>query len=131
MTFARRDAENWHREIPGARWFKADLHIHTIDDLPGDRALVNAVVHRDYVLTGSDVLLEVYDRHVDVTSAGTLPNQMTVESVRAGAHLRSRNESIANYMLAKGFMEKRGRGWPLMRMAMLEFNETEPDIIQE
>ncbi len=37
MTFARRDAENWHREIPGARWFKADLHIHTIDDLPGDR----------------------------------------------------------------------------------------------
>ena len=40
MTFARRDAENWHREIPGARWFKADLHIHTIDDLPGDRAKV-------------------------------------------------------------------------------------------
>ena len=94
-------------------------------------ALVNAVVHRDYAVTGSNVLLEVYDRHVDVTSAGTLPNQMTVESVRAGAHPRSRNESMANYMLAKGFMEKRGRGWPLMRMAMLEFNETEPDIVQD
>ena len=24
--------------VPGARWFKADLHIHTIDDLPGGRA---------------------------------------------------------------------------------------------
>lgn len=94
-------------------------------------ALVNAVVHRDYAVTGSDVLLEVYDRHVDVTSAGTLPNQMTVESVRAGAHPRSRNESMANYMLAKGFMEKRGRGWPLMRMAMLEFNGTEPSIVQD
>ena len=45
-------------------------------------ALVNAVVHRDYAITGSNVLLEVYDRHVDVTSPGTLPNHMTVESVR-------------------------------------------------
>ena len=38
MTFTRRGADNWHREVPGARWFKADLHTHTIDDLPGDRA---------------------------------------------------------------------------------------------
>ena len=94
-------------------------------------ALVNAVVHRDYAVTGSNVLLEVYERHLDVTSPGTLPNQMTVESVRAGGHPRSRNESMANYMLVKGFMEKRGRGWPLMRMAMLEFNETEPEIVQD
>ena len=40
MTFARREAENWHREVPGARWFKADLHIHTIDDFPGGRAKI-------------------------------------------------------------------------------------------
>ena len=40
MTFTREKADNWHQEVPGARWFKADLHIHTIDDLPGDRAKV-------------------------------------------------------------------------------------------
>ncbi len=40
MTFNRSAAERWHLEVPGARWFKADLHIHTIDDLPGDRAKV-------------------------------------------------------------------------------------------
>lgn len=28
----------WGGEIPGARWFKADLHIHTIDDHAGGRA---------------------------------------------------------------------------------------------
>ena len=94
-------------------------------------ALVNAVVHRDYAITGSNVLLEVYDGHVDVTSPGTLPNHMTVESVRAGAHPRSRNESMANYMLVKGFMEKRGRGWPVMRKAMRDFNGTEPDLVQD
>ena len=40
MTFTRQIADNWHREVPGSRWLKADLHIHTIDDLPGGRAKV-------------------------------------------------------------------------------------------
>ena len=38
VTFTRQEANNWAREVPGARWHKADLHIHTIDDLPGGRA---------------------------------------------------------------------------------------------
>ncbi len=38
MTFMRQIADNWHREVPGARWFKADLHIHTVDDHLGGRA---------------------------------------------------------------------------------------------
>ena len=94
-------------------------------------ALVNAVVHRDYAITGSKVLFEVFSRHVDVTSPGTLPNHMSVESVRAGAHPRSRNESLANYMLVMGFMEQRGRGWPVMRQVMREFNGSEPEIRQD
>ena len=94
-------------------------------------ALVNAVVHRDYAITGSKVLFEVFSRHVDVNSPGPLPNHMSVESVRAGAHPRSRNELMANYMVVKRFMEQRGRGWPVMRKAMFEFNGTEPDIVQD
>ena len=38
MSFVRRDTDRWRREVPGARWFKADLHVHTIDDRPGGRA---------------------------------------------------------------------------------------------
>ena len=38
MNFERQPTEKWQREIPGARWFRADLHVHTIDDLPGGRA---------------------------------------------------------------------------------------------
>lgn len=37
MIFQRRNADNWQRDVPGARWLKADLHIHTIDDHPGGR----------------------------------------------------------------------------------------------
>ncbi len=38
MTFERRPAPGWQRSVPGASWFRADLHIHTIDDHPGGRA---------------------------------------------------------------------------------------------
>ena len=94
-------------------------------------ALANAVTHRDYAITGSKVLLEVFESRVDVTSPGTLPNHMTVERVRAGANPRSRNESMAHYMAAMGFMEQRGRGWLIMRREMRAFNGTEPELMQD
>ena len=37
--FCRTETDHWHREVPGARWFKTDLHVHTIDDLPGGAKL--------------------------------------------------------------------------------------------
>ena len=94
-------------------------------------AIVNAVVHRDYAITGSRVLLEVFSDRIDVTSPGTLPNHMKVENVRSGGNPRSRNELMANAILVARLMEQRGRGWPVMRRAMREFNGTEPEIVQD
>ena len=94
-------------------------------------ALVNAVIHREYAITGSPVLFEVFSNRIDVTSPGALPNHMEVESVRAGSRPRSRNESMAHAMVVARLMERRGRGWPVMRRAMREFNGTEPELINE
>ena len=94
-------------------------------------ALVNAVTHRDYAVTGAKVLLEVFDRRVDVTSPGRLPNHVTAERVRAGANPRSRNESLAHFMAGMGFMERRGRGWLTMRREMSAFNGTEPELLHD
>ena len=94
-------------------------------------ALVNAVIHRKYAITGSPVLFEVFSDRIDVTSPGTLPNHMEVESVRAGSRPRSRNESMAHAMVIARLMERRGRGWPVMRRAMREFNGTEPELVNE
>ena len=94
-------------------------------------ALVNAVIHREYAITGSSVLFEVFVDRIDVTSPGTLPNHMEVDSVRAGSRPRSRNESMAHAMVVARLMERRGRGWPLMRRTMREFNGTEPEIVNE
>ena len=85
-------------------------------------ALVNAVIHREYAITGSSVLFEVFGDRIDVTSPGSLPNHMEVGSVRAGSRPRSRNETMAHAMVVARLMEWRGRGWPLMRRTMREFN---------
>lgn len=47
MSFERRPAHTWQQDIPGARWFKADLHVHTIDDHPGGRAELPAELSGD------------------------------------------------------------------------------------
>ena len=80
---------------------------------------------------GEDERTEAFNDRIDITSPGTLPNHMAVESVRAGSRLRSRNESMAHAMVVARLMERRGRGWPVMRRAMREFNGTEPELVNE
>ena len=91
-------------------------------------ALVNAVAHRDYAIMGSKILLEVFTDRVIVTSPGSLPNNVTVQSVIKGGHPRSRNESMATFLAGRRLMESRGRGWPIIRRKMLEFNGIEPSL---
>ena len=94
-------------------------------------ALVNAVMHRDYAITGSSTFLEVFAGRVDVTSPGALPNHMTPARVRAGANPRARNDAMGHFMAGMGYMERRGRGWLIMRTAMRAFNGTEPELLQD
>ena len=83
MSFIRRPAGSWRRDVPGARWFKADLHIHTIDDRAGGRAKMPAGLYGDpaapETLTGYARLFlrALVDRGVQV--AGLTPH-----SPRAG-----------------------------------------------
>ena len=94
-------------------------------------ALVNAVIHRDYAITSSKVMFEIFDSHIVITSPGSLPDDMTVEQVKAGVCPRSRNESMAHSMVVRGLMSQRGCGWPSMRSGMREFNGTEPELVND
>ena len=38
VSFRREPAPTWQEQVPGARWFRADFHIHTVDDRAGGRA---------------------------------------------------------------------------------------------
>ena len=126
-------AVGWFLSL-GRRESYRGLYRKDIPSVPEEvlrEALVNAVIHRDYALTGSQVLLEVFDDRINVTSPGALPNHMTVEQARSGGSPRSRNEMMANAMVVRGLMERRGRGWLLMRYHMSRFNGTEPELISD
>ena len=126
-------AMGWFRSL-GRKESYEGLYRRDIPLVPENalrEALVNAVIHRDYAITGSQVLLEVFDDRIVVTSPGALPNHMTVDQARNGGAPRSRNEMMANAMVVRGLMERRGRGWLTMRHAMMRFNATEPDLLSD
>ena len=41
-------------------------------------AMVNALVHRDYSIAGTDILLAIYADRLEIESPGRLPNTVTV-----------------------------------------------------
>ena len=101
-------------------------HDQPIYPLPVLReAVVNAVVHRDYSISGSQVRLFIFDNHLEVRSPGRLPNSMTLESIRLYNH-ESRNPLIAQFLNRLGLMEEFGAGIPNMIRHMREHNGTEP-----
>jgi len=93
--------------------------------------LVNALVHRDYSIAGTDVAVAIYADRMEVESAGGLPNTVTVERMKAGVRY-ARNQTLVNVMRDYGYLDARGMG---VRMKMIPgmraHNGTEPDLIAE
>lgn len=128
-----RRSEDWIKSLGrNERYVGLVREDRWVAPLPALReALVNAVAHRDYGLSGESVMVDVFDDRVEITSPGALPNHKTPDSVRRGGPPRSRNESMADFMVVVGMMERRGTGFPRMRRAMRDFNGTEPELESE
>ncbi len=94
-------------------------------------AVVNAVAHRDYTITVTDIELSIYQDRVEVISPGRLPNTVTVEKIRYG-YRATRNELIKDVLRDYRYIEAAGLGVPrkIIR-GMLEHNGKEPDLVEE
>lgn len=113
------------REIPGTP-VRTDLPVLPIAALR--EAVVNALIHRDYAIVGSPVLVDVFPDRIEVTNPGSLPPGISMAMFRRGGITRTRNEVIAHYAATIGLMEQRGMGWPAIEEAMLDFNGSTPRI---
>ena len=84
MGFERQPAHEWQKAVPGARWFKADLHIHTVDDHAGGRAALPEGLADDP--TDPDVL-SCYARLFlkGLVASGVQVAGLTPHSPRAGS----------------------------------------------
>ena len=94
-------------------------------------AVVNAVAHRDYTITVSDIELSIFADRMEIISPGRLPNTVTVAKMRAG-YRAARNELVKEVLRDYRYVEATGLGVPrkIVR-GMREHNGTEPDLIEE
>jgi ATP-dependent DNA helicase RecG len=93
--------------------------------------IVNALIHRDYLLSSSDIELSIYEDRLEVISPGRLPNGITTDRMRTGCRT-ARNQLLKDVMRDYGYLEHMGMGVPrkLVR-GMLAHNGTEPELIED
>jgi ATP-dependent DNA helicase RecG len=94
-------------------------------------AVVNAIAHRDYTITVTDIELSIYSDRLEVISPGRLPNTVTVDKMRAG-YRASRNELIKEVLRDYRYIEATGLGVPRkIIQGMRAHNGTEPGLIED
>lgn len=126
-AFVARTAGGESKIVDGAR----RLDIPAYPEAVVREIVVNAVVHRDYLLTATDIELSIYADRLEVISPGRLPNGITVDGMRDGARA-ARNQLLKDVMRDYDYMEHMGMGVPRTIIAgMRAHNGTEPEFEEQ
>jgi ATP-dependent DNA helicase RecG len=88
-------------------------------------AIVNAIVHRDYSISGADIKFAIFDDRIEITSPGCLPRSLEIEDIMAGRS-EIRNKVIARFFKEIGFIEQWGTGMRKMVNLCAAANLPEP-----
>jgi len=104
--------------------------VYEIPEVAIREALVNAIIHRDYVNRGRDIKVGVYDDVVNIVSPGSLPNNITMEDIFSGRS-ESRNRVLANIFKELGFIEQWGSGINRIMNTCKEYGLPAPKIEEQ
>lgn len=84
-------------------------------------AIVNAVVHRDYQLGGSNVRLFIFSDRIEISNPGGLHNTLRRENLFAGCQPFRRNQLLCGFLrdfkspiTERALMEARGEGFLML-----------------
>ena len=127
LEFARRNTgvEAWI-DPGGQRQERWDYPLAAVRE-----AVVNAIAHRDYTITVTDIEISIYSDRLEVISPGRLPNTVTVEKMLAG-YRATRNELLKDILRDYRYIEATGLGVPRrIVQGMRTHNGTDPDLIEE
>lgn len=111
---------NIRSEIKGVN--REDIYEIPIEVLR--EAVVNALMHRDYSIAGTQVSVEVYDDRVEIVNPGGLLKGLSIKDL--GALSIRRNELIADLFFRLHKVERIGMGIQKMKEAMAEAGLREP-----
>lgn len=71
--------------------------------------VINAIIHRNYNMSGSDIKVAVFDSKIEITSPGAFPKGITVDDVVSGRS-EIRNKVIVRLFKEAKKIEQWGRG---------------------
>ena len=92
-------------------------------------ALINALIHRDYINQGRDIKVGVYDDIVNIVSPGSYPNSISQSDIDSGRS-DARNRVIANVFKELGLIEQWGSGIARIKKSCLDIGLVEPKIVE-
>lgn len=108
-------AESFIKLNTSRRWIKRArdrIDLRSYPERAVTEALVNAFVHRDYLIFGSEVHVDIFVDHMDITSPGGMPDGSFVQEQNL---LRipsdRRNQVLADVMDQMQYMERKGSGF--------------------
>ena len=81
--------------------------------------IVNAVTHREYAMSGSYILVSMYDDRLEIESPGKLPSIVTVENIRNTRF--SRNPRISRVLTELGWVKELNEGVKRIYSDMSQF----------
>jgi ATP-dependent DNA helicase RecG len=90
-------------------------------------AIVNALVHRNYSISGSKIRIFMFDDRIEFHSSGKLPNTVTIEKMKIGVSY-ARNPFLVKYMENMRYIDQLGRGIPMIIKEMKDMGVKEPDL---
>lgn len=74
--------------------------------------LVNAIVHRDYMVAGSEVHLDIYDNRIEVVSPGGMYDGTRIQELDLlEVQSKRRNPLLADVFSRLDLMERKGSGF--------------------
>ncbi len=98
-------------------------------------AVVNALVHRDYAIAGSQVRVFLFSDRIEVSNPGGLHNTLNPEALFAGCQPVRRNQMLAGFLreytspvTARALMEGRGEGFLTMVRECVRVSGRPPDL---
>ncbi len=108
------DALKFVRHNSSVKWKKTGAGRIEMPDYPAEavhEALVNAIVHRDYMIQGSEIHVDMYDDRLEIVSPGGMPDGKRIQDLDIDdvASIR-RNPIICDLFSRLKLMERRGSG---------------------
>ena len=108
------NAEDFIRNNSKTRWRVEGMRRQESSDYPAKsvrEVLVNAIIHRDYQILGSEIHVDMYDDRLEITSPGGMPDGSRIQDLdlRNIPSMR-RNHIISDIFLRFEYMDRRGSG---------------------